>query len=56
MLARRCDKFIFTEFTLHLFFENKTVFYLRLLASQLEKVFVWIVNSNKPTILLIASP
>ena len=41
------DKFFFSsESTLHIFFKNITGFYLLLLASKLEKVFVWIGSNN----------
>ena len=42
--------------TLLIVFENITIFYLLfLLASDLEKIFVWIVNSNKLVILMVVS-
>ena len=50
------QKILSSESTLLIFFENITVFHLLLLASELEKVFVWMVSLNKPAILLIASP
>ena len=44
-----------SQSTLHIVFENITVFYLLLWAFGVEKVFMWMVNSNEPAILMIVS-
>ena len=50
ILGCRCivvtNFFFSSESTLHIFFKNTTGFYLLLLASKLEKVFVWIGSNN----------